>query len=164
MRRSQGAGTGTSARSTTAPSAAASDSGSGSAGSDGAPGLPVGAVDDSKPGAAKGAHVPLVIDWVAITLPAVREHMPKVKGLTVGREVRLATRWRVCYPRAKLPKSCALVYINTANEKVPVLACLRFVWTAQFEESGQLRPFPSLLHGVDVGELAVAHGDGAEFE
>jgi hypothetical protein len=49
--------------------------------------------------AAKGS---MSIDWAGIEIDALRRHMPTVEGLTVGRELKLACRWRVCYPRAAL--------------------------------------------------------------
>jgi hypothetical protein len=130
-----------SAPTTSAASSAGADSSSTLAASSLATDCPDAVRTAAEKAAAKG---PMSIDWGGIEIDAVRRHMPTVQGLTVGRELKLANRWRVCYPRAALPKSFSQVYADLESEKLSVLACLRWAWAAHEKETTERCPWSDL--------------------
>ena len=83
----------------------------------------------------------LDIDWDNLHPGIVRDRMPAVPGLTVEREFRWSTRWRVFYPREQLPKSFSKIYSDKAGEVASVRACIRWAWEVHVLETGEEPPY-----------------------
>lgn len=85
------------------------------------------------------------IDWGMLTVPEVRAHLPQVAGCTVGREMKLARRWRVSYLRSTFPKTFSQVFQDESSERRSVVACVRWAWQAHVRETGGPSPYADLF-------------------
>ena len=87
---------------------------------------------------------PLAIDWKKIEIESIRKCMPQGKhgAVIVSQELKLASRWRVQYPRTTPGhQTFSLVYHDGPSERRSVIACLRWAWKVHGQEGGEQCPF-----------------------
>lgn len=94
----------------------------------------------------------MTIDWEMLTVKAVTPFLPPAAGCTIGREMKLAKRWRACYPRQEMPKTFSQVFHSPDSERQSVLACLRWAWTAHTAATGQPCPYQWLFEDAALQE------------
>ncbi|CAE7263558.1 unnamed protein product [Symbiodinium sp. CCMP2456] len=84
----------------------------------------------------------LAIDWKAFEASDVRKWIPDLPKITVARELKLAKRWRVTYPRqSEGPKSFSMVYHDQQSEEYSVKQCLLWLWRLHEQETGSTCPY-----------------------